>query len=288
MKEARPLWIFAVLIAFVFLEGAWILWVQRKHYDLRETFTSFVIAIGQGISNRLSYFFIYPFLEWIYAYRLFTLTIQSVFDFVIFFVALDFVYYWQHRLSHEIRWLWASHSVHHSVQQLNYSAAYRLAWTGWLSGFFLFFVPLVWLGYHPADVMGFYGLSLIYQFWLHTELVPKLGWLEYFLNTPSHHRVHHAKNTQYIDRNYGGVLIIFDRIFGTLAVENEKCVYGLVGKTPSSNPIRVVFDEWLSIARDVSRSKNWRDRWHYAFGAPGIKRRPSVENSADILPQVHG
>jgi hypothetical protein len=140
-------------------------------------------------------------------------------------------------------------------------------------------VPLVWLGFDPVPVLIANTLNLLYQFWLHTEWVPKLGWLEYVLNTPSHHRVHHAANPEYLDRNYGGVFIIFDRIFGTFVAERDDlpCRYGLVKPLRSNNPVVIGFHEWIALASDLRRARSWRDRWSHLFGPPGW--RPGDERS---------
>ncbi len=166
----------------------------------------------------------------------------------------EFCYYWFHRAAHRVRWFWATHAVHHSPNEFNLGIAYRFGWTGRLAGNAVFYVPMIWLGFPPQAVFATLALNLLYQFWLHTEWVPKLGWLEYVLNTPSHHRVHHASNAEYIDRNYGGVLIVFDRLFGTFAAERDDlpCRYGLVTPLMSNNPIRIAFHEWLKMAKDLS------------------------------------
>ena len=149
---------------------------------------------------------------------------------VLLFVGLEFFYYWYHRTSHTSRWFWAAHSVHHSPNQLNLAAAYRLGWFGKFTGTSLFFTPLVFLGFTPTVVLSALFLNLLYQFWLHADWIPRLGWLEYVFNTPSSHRVHHARNPEYLDANYGGVLIVFDRLFGTYIAERDdvRCDYGLI------------------------------------------------------------
>jgi sterol desaturase/sphingolipid hydroxylase (fatty acid hydroxylase superfamily) len=169
-----------------------------------------------------------------------------------------------------VRWFWASHSVHHSARQLNFSASYRLGWTSGISGAWVFFLPPLWVGFSPFRVIGSLTVNLLYQFWLHTELIPSLGVVEWIFNTPSHHRVHHARNTNYLDKNYGGVLIIFDRLFGTFQVElaNEPCEFGLVRGVSSLNPIRIALYETSQILHDIKASNSWSDRWFYLFGRP--------------------
>ena len=160
-----------------------------------------------------------PWLGWVWEHRLFTQSLDNVWSVLLLFVGLEFFYYWYHRTSHTSRWFWAAHSVHHSPNQLNLAAAYRLGWFGKFTGTSLFFTPLVVLGFTPTVVLSALFLNLLYQFWLHADWIPRLGWLEYVLNTPSSHRVHHARNPEYLDANYGGVLIVFDRLFGSYVAE---------------------------------------------------------------------
>jgi hypothetical protein len=194
---------------------------------------------------------------------------------------VEFVYYWQHRISHECRWFWATHSVHHSPNHMVLLGALRLGWTGAITGQFLFFVPLVLMGYSAIDVLIVLGINLIYQFWLHTELIGKLGPLEWVFNTPSHHRAHHASNPEYIDRNYGGVLIIFDRLFGTFAEEREDVPlkYGLVKPIYSYNPFRIALNEWLVIAKELQQSRSLSQLFTILFSAP------AADASTSQLPQ---
>jgi sterol desaturase/sphingolipid hydroxylase (fatty acid hydroxylase superfamily) len=161
--------------------------------------------------------------------------------------------------------------VHHSPNQLTFATAYRLGWTGKLTGILLFFVPLVWLGFPPAAVAMTLAANLLYQFWLHVDWIPKLGWLEYVLNTPSHHRVHHAANPEYLDANYGGVLIVFDRLFGTFVAERADlpCRYGLVHPVTTYNPLRIAFAEWIAMARDLGRARSVQEALGCVFGPPG-------------------
>lgn len=187
------------------------------------------------------------------------------------FLAVEFAYYWFHRFSHEIRWLWASHVVHHSAEQLTLLSAIRLGWTNLLSGGWLVYLPLVLAGFDPRLVLGLLMLNLRYQFFLHTEAVGRLGPLEWILNTPTHHRVHHASNTPYLDRNYGGVLIVFDRLFGTFAAEraDEPLRYGLVHPVTSRNPFVLALGEWRSLLRDLRAATSWKRRLALALGKPG-------------------
>jgi sterol desaturase/sphingolipid hydroxylase (fatty acid hydroxylase superfamily) len=170
-----------------------------------------------------------------------------------------------------VRWFWATHAVHHSPNEISFATAYRLGWTGKLTGTPLFFLPLVLLGFSPMMVLAAVGINLLYQFWLHADWIPKLGYLEWVLNTPSHHRVHHASNPEYLDANYGGVMIVFDRLFNTCREEREDlpCRYGLVKPVTSYNPFRIALFEWQALLVDLGRARNWRERFGYLFGPPG-------------------
>lgn len=186
-------------------------------------------------------------------------------------LAIEFCYYWYHRTAHRVRWFWASHSVHHSPNQLNLATSYRLGWTGKLTGTGLFYTPLVWLGVPPRLVAGMVTLNLLYQFWLHATWIPKLGWLEYIFNTPSAHRVHHAANAEYLDANYGGILIIFDRLFGTYVAERADLPprYGLVEPVRGHNLLKIEFEPWLKLWRDMRAAPNWRVALSYLVKPPG-------------------
>jgi sterol desaturase/sphingolipid hydroxylase (fatty acid hydroxylase superfamily) len=259
--------IFLILIAI----EAFLIWQSGRKYSWRENAASFWIYIIQIAINRLVIkAFQLAILTLAWNYRLFTIPIDHIWGVLLLFVGLEFFYYWQHRASHRIRWSWATHAVHHSVQYYNLSAAYRLGWTGLLSGNIFFFMPLCWLGFPPPSVVMGLSLNLIYQFWIHTELVPKLGILELVLNTPSNHRVHHAANSQYIDKNYGGVTIIFDRLFGTYESEQQSNppVYGLTKPINSHNPIVVAFHEWGRMFQDLRATQNWRQFLQCIFYSP--------------------
>lgn len=180
----------------------------------------------------------------------------------------DFIYYWNHRIQHESRWLWAIHVVHHSSEHYNLSTALRQP----VADVFGMFVPyglLAALGFRPSVIETARALDLIYQFWIHTEAIDRLGPLEEVLNTPSHHRVHHGSNRQYLDRNHAGILIIWDRLFGTFEREREKVVYGLTRNISTFNPLRIATHEYGEIARDLAASEDWRERLSVVFRSPG-------------------
>lgn len=260
-----------IALAFIALEATYLrLRHPEESPDWNETAASLAIAAGHKVVRvAVAGFVAVPFLA-LYQHRLFDIPVQAVWSWVILFVGVEFFYYWMHRASHRIRWLWATHAVHHSATRFNLSAAVRLGWTGTLSGTFVFFLPLAWIGFHPLTVVSVIGLGLAYQFFLHTNLPVHLGPLEWVLNTPRHHRLHHACNERYLDCNFGSVLIVFDRLFGTFVEEraDEPIRYGLKGRAPTSNPIRLLFREWGFIARDLMRSRSLRDVARALFGPP--------------------
>ena len=196
----------------------------------------------------------------------------------------DLKYYWVHRFGHRVRWFWASHVNHHSSQHYNLSTALRQTWTGFLTLSFVFALPLVLLGFHPGMIAICGGFNLIYQFWIHTEAIDRMPrWFEAVMNTPSHHRVHHATNPRYLDRNYAGVFIVWDKLFGTFEpeVRDEKIRYGIVKQLGSFNLLWSVFHEWVGIAQDMWRAP-WKHKLSYLLREPGWTHDGSRETSDQI------
>ncbi|WP_339128544.1 sterol desaturase family protein [Streptomyces sp. f51] len=188
-------------------------------------------------------------------------------------LAQDFFYYWSHRGHHVIRLLWACHVVHHSSRKFNLTTALRQPWTGLTS--WPFYLPMIALGVHPAALAFCSSVSLVYQFWIHTERIDKMpSWFEFALNTPSHHRVHHASQGGYLDRNFGGILIVWDRLFGSFVAETERPVYGLTKNIATYNPLRVATHEYTAIARDLRAAASWRERAGRLLGGPGWQPAP--------------
>ncbi|WP_058044996.1 sterol desaturase family protein [Streptomyces roseifaciens] len=180
----------------------------------------------------------------------------------------DFFYYWSHRGHHVIRILWACHVVHHSSRKFNLTTALRQPWT--TLTVWPFYLPMIAVGVHPAALAFCSSANLVYQFWVHTERVRKLPRpFEYVLNTASHHRVHHASQGGYLDRNYGGILIVWDRLFGSFVPEGERPVYGLTKNIDTYNPLRVASHEYAAIARDLRAARDWRERLGRVFRGPG-------------------
>jgi sterol desaturase/sphingolipid hydroxylase (fatty acid hydroxylase superfamily) len=187
----------------------------------------------------------------------------------------DFCYYWQHRSTHEIRFLWAFHSVHHSSKQYNLTTSLRLPWFG-ESFNSLFYIPAVLIGFDPVIILLSKVVVLIYQYWTHTEAIGKLGWLDRILITPSNHRVHHGSNSIYLDKNHGGILIIWDRLFGTYEPESIPVCYGLTKPLNSYNPFLINFLEMKSMLSDVLHAQSLKECLGYVFGAPGWEPKRSA------------
>jgi sterol desaturase/sphingolipid hydroxylase (fatty acid hydroxylase superfamily) len=272
-SELAPL-VLATVITLMVLEYAASRLAHLETHDAKETAVSFVIAIGNRIIRSLEAGLLaVPFLL-AYQHRLFDIDLTLPLAWAALFLLVEFVYYWHHRASHTVRWLWATHSVHHSPTRFNLTAGIRLGWTASISGHFLFYVPLALIGFHPLAIAAVLGANLAYQFFIHSELVPRLGPLEWILNTPTHHRVHHACNETCLDKNYGGTLIVFDKLFGTFATppEDEPLRYGLVGRAPSHNPVKIVFGEWASMIHDLRAAKSgWAEWMSIVFGPPRAK-----------------
>jgi sterol desaturase/sphingolipid hydroxylase (fatty acid hydroxylase superfamily) len=183
-------------------------------------------------------------------------------------IAWDFLYYWNHRSMHKIRLFWADHAAHHSGRRYNLSTALRQSWNGYLTTWMYWPMPL--LGFRYSTFAKARQLNLLYQFWIHTEAIDRLpDWVEKIFNTPSHHRVHHGANKQYIDKNYAGILIIWDRMFKTFEPEIRQLQYGLTKNIRTNNPVKMAYDELAQIAKDVAQADNFNERLRYVFAAPG-------------------
>lgn len=244
---------------------------RRGRFDAKDSAASLAMGFGSEIAPLLGGgFILFTTFVWVYEYRLIDIP-NSWWAVLLCFVLDDFRYYWWHRISHECRWFWASHVVHHSSQHYNLTTALRQTWTGQIIGSLLFKTPLILIGFHPAMVVFVGAVNLIYQFWIHTELINRMGPFEWIFNTPSHHRVHHATNPKYLDANYAGALIIWDRMFGTFVKEDveERPHYGIVKNLGTFNPLVISFHEWIGMAKDVMKARSLRDVGGYLFGPPG-------------------
>jgi sterol desaturase/sphingolipid hydroxylase (fatty acid hydroxylase superfamily) len=256
--------------AFVLLLVVEAIWGVRSGHHLHEasdSAASLAMGLGNVAVSAVVQGGILALHFGLYELRLFDLG-REWWVWVLLIVCEDFCYYWFHRAHHEVRVLWAAHVNHHSSQNYNLATALRQSWTTPLTGL-IFWLPLPLLGFHPLMIVTAQAISLIYQFWIHTETIERLGPLEWVFNTPSHHRVHHGSDLEYLDRNHGGILIIWDRLFGTFQAEGERPRYGLIEDIDTRNPVRIAFHEFAAMVRDLWRAPSWSARWQYVFGPPG-------------------
>ena len=278
---AVPLFIAAILAEFAFVK----LSGKGGRFETRDALTSLAMGAGNVAAGIALGFVAYGFYLWLWEYRLFDLG-AAWWVVVACFVLDDLRYYWYHRIAHRSRWVWAEHVNHHSSQHYNLTTALRQSWTGTFTGMWLLRAPLILLGFSPAMVIFVGGVNLVYQFWIHTETIRRLPrWVEAVMNTPSHHRVHHGRNARYLDANYAGVFIVWDRLFGTFVPEldDERPDYGLVHNIATFNPLRVAFHEWLAMLRDAAKpGLTLRQRLGYLLAPPGWSHDGSRQDSAAI------
>ncbi|MEM1187882.1 MAG: sterol desaturase family protein [Pseudomonadota bacterium] len=269
----------AFLVLAIALVLGEVLWRRRsgRSYDFNALGATLAIYVGQIAASAVTASVVV--LVWRTAYDLAPIQWDGG-DWRVWlacFLLVEFMYYWEHRLSHTVRWLWATHAVHHSPNEFVLPAAFRLGWTGLISGGWLFFTVVAFAGFPPSMIAVWLVGGLRYQFFLHTECVGRLGPLEGIINTPSNHRVHHSSRPEYLDKNFGGVLMVFDRLFGTYAREKpgaDMC-YGLTDPIPNNNPFRIAFREWGRMAKDVMGAGNPARAIGAAFGRPRHARPPA-------------
>lgn len=251
------------------------LWVRRARaegravlgYERKDTLASLSMGMGNVAISAVAKLGSFALMTLLYRYRVVTLG-TAWWVWVVLLFAEDFCYYWFHRAHHEVRVLWAAHVNHHSSERYNLSTALRQSWTTPITGpGFWMILPL--LGFAPWMVFTQIAVSLLYQYWLHTEAIDRLGPLEWFMNTPSHHRVHHGTNPEYLDRNYAGVFIIWDRLFGTFEAERAPVVYGITHNLTTFRPVRIAFHEWRAVLRDAWRAPSFGAALGYLFRRPG-------------------
>ncbi len=259
--------IFALLIAI----EAWLIYRQnREEIDRKDTWTNIALGFGSvgfglifGLFNGLTYL-------WIYEITPFKMPMNMWWAWLILLFADDFLYYWFHRVSHEVRFFWNFHVVHHSSNKYNLSVAVRQSWFSGVAHW-VFYLPLAVMGFPLWAYATMHGLNLIYQFWIHTELVDKLPRpVEYFLNTPSHHRVHHGVNEQYLDKNYAGIFMIWDRMFGTFVGEEEKVRYGITTPLKSYNWLWINSHAWAETWSAMKTKKTLSGKLRCLYGAPDM------------------
>ena len=257
-----------VMIALVLLEWGLSQYKHRKYYNTKDTFAALVIgAVNLLITAAIK---VATFGIVIFFYNLAPYKIPSSWwAFVLCLIWIDFWRYWSHRISHTCRVMWATHVTHHNSEKYNFSVSFRLSWTQHIK--IIFFIPVAIVGFDPATFFICHQIEVLYQFWIHTEYIRKLPRpIEFIFTTPSHHRVHHARNEQYLDKNYGSTFIIWDRIFGTFQPEVEKPDYGITTPVNSYNPIYLNFHEWMDIFRDVRKVQSLKQALVMIFIRPSL------------------
>jgi sterol desaturase/sphingolipid hydroxylase (fatty acid hydroxylase superfamily) len=259
---AIPLFI-ALIALEVFID------IKRKLniYELKDSAACISMGLGVVVIGIVTKSFAYLLYSLIYEFRIFDMP-NTWWMWVLLLFADDFSFYWHHRLSHSIRFLWAAHVQHHSSVRMNLSVALRQSW-GEPFYKYLFYLWLPLMGFHPLWILVMQAISLVYQFFQHTELVGKLGPVEWLMNTPSHHRVHHATQVKYLDKNHAGIFIIWDKLFGTFEEEHEKPVYGITSNINTHNPLKIATHEYAALWNDIKRTPRIIDKLKYIFMPPG-------------------
>ncbi|MCB1041897.1 MAG: sterol desaturase family protein [Acidobacteria bacterium] len=260
---------YAIPVFFVLIAIEW-LWTRDKgNYRLADAINNLSCGVMQQLTTLFMRTALFAGYVWIFtSFRQFELSMNRPLVWVVCFLAVDFMYYWFHRLSHEINALWAAHVVHHQSEDYNLAVALRQSsFQGIFSSFFYW--PLAWIGFPPGMFLALSAANTLYQFWIHTQAIDRMGPFEWLFNTPSHHRVHHGRNPIYIDRNHGGTLIIWDRLFGTFQKETEPVVYGITTPLASWNPLWANFHYWVELWQSARTTSRWRDKVRVFTKAPG-------------------
>ena len=254
--------LFLIFIVFEFLR-------YKKLYDIKDSLANGALGLLHQGADAIALLLLMPFFYWLYQFRLFDIALTPLTIFIAF-VLQDFLYYWFHRASHHIHWLWAAHVVHHSSTKMNFSTAFRQSLMYPIAGMWLFWLPMIIIGFDPKSVFIIVAINLAYQFFVHTQIVTKLGWFEKVFNTPSHHRVHHSINKKYIDKNFAGVLIIWDKVFGSFVEEDfdTPCRYGIIGQIDSNNPMVITFHQWQHLFKSFIQAKGVKAKWRVLFTYP--------------------
>lgn len=285
MPEFRNILVDAIpaFIILIIIEIIYAVKTQRELYEVKDAATSISLGLGNLFIGFITKSFILVFFVWLYNHRLFTIPFNTSWAWILILFADDFSYYWMHRTAHSVRWFWASHVVHHSSEKYNLAAALRQTWTGNLTGSFIFWSWMPFIGFHPKMILFMQSISLIYQFWIHTESVNKLPkWFENIFNTPSHHRVHHGSDILYLDKNHAGIFIFWDKMFGTFQPEIFTPKYGLTKNVNTFNPFKIAFWEWMNIAKDLKKSNRLNDKINYLFKPPGWSHDGSSKTTEQL------
>jgi sterol desaturase/sphingolipid hydroxylase (fatty acid hydroxylase superfamily) len=262
---------------------------HRRLYSWKDTAANIYLMLLNAFID-LSFRAVYvAILVYVYNHRLISWTVGGSY-WILLLLGEDFLYYWLHRFDHEVRLFWAVHVTHHSSGHINFTVGFRSSVFQPLYRF-IYFLPLAWLGFRPLDIVFMYSATQIWGIFVHTDLIGKMGWLEHILVTPSHHRVHHASNPKYLDKNMGMFLIVWDQLFGTFQPElpdeaYQKKRYGLTKPVDDASPLNLIFHEWKEIRKDLCRKDiSWKEKWLYLFGPPGWSHDGSRQTSRQLLEQ---
>lgn len=275
------LWAAPVMFFLVFLEWGLSIYHNKDAYDGKDFLAASTIGlVNVGIGGLLK---VATFGAILFFWNISPFKVPVTWwSFVACFIVIDFCNYWAHRVSHEQRFWWATHITHHNSKKYNFSVSFRLGWTQHIK--FIFFIPAILVGFDPFVFFICHQTGVLYQFWIHTEYIKKLpAPIEYIFVTPSHHRVHHASDVHYLDKNYGATFIVWDRIFGTFMEEKERPTYGITKNIDSYNPITLNFHEWVDMIKDVSKAESFKEGYSIMFGRPGaeiIKNRDLAREKA--------
>jgi sterol desaturase/sphingolipid hydroxylase (fatty acid hydroxylase superfamily) len=290
MEALREQWLILISTPiYLFIIGVEIVlshWQHRNNYSIKDTITNVYLMLLNGSLDLLFRVVYLGIFQYCYLHRYISWQQGAMYWFVLL-IAEDFLYYWLHRFDHEIRFFWATHVTHHSSQKMNFTVGFRSSVFQPLYRF-IYFIPLALLGFKPMDIVLMYAITQIWGIFVHTELIHKMGWLEYFMVTPSHHRVHHASNPKYLDKNMGMFLIIWDKLFGTfqeeLPIEKYQPIqYGLTKNVDNPNAVSIIFHEWKQICLDVFQANiSLQERINYLFGPPGYSHDGSRQTSEEM------
>lgn len=266
----NPTFIAVPLFAlFIGLEALYDYWKRADEYEFKDTWTNIFVGLISLAWGALFGVLAGVVYVWCYQLAPYKFPADAWQSWVLLFLIDDFAYYWFHRASHELRFFWNFHVVHHSSEHFNLSVAVRQSWFGNAVAWFFYF-PIMLIGFAPWMFFVTHGLNLVYQFWIHTKFIKSLGWLEYVLNTPSHHRVHHGVNEIYLDKNYAGVLIIWDKIFGSFVNESETPRYGIIKPIKSFNPLWINTHAWAEMWTAMREQKTLTGKLRCVFGSPDM------------------
>lgn len=294
LVKEQLLWIISTPIYIIIIGGELLLshFQHKKAYTLKDTASNVYLMILNSVVDLLFRIIYIAILACIFQFAVMQWDRGFMYWFILL-IAEDFIYYWLHRFDHEVRFFWATHVTHHSSEHLNFSVGFRSSVFQPLYRF-IYFLPLAYFGFNAADIVFMYSATQIWGIFVHTEFIKKMGPLEYIFVTPSHHRVHHANNPKYLDKNMGMFLIFWDKLFGTFQPElpeeaYQPIKYGLTKNIENPNAVNIVFHEWKQMWKDVAmKGLSWKQRWNYVFGPPGWSHDGSRKTSVMMRAEENG